>query len=183
VGGAIVGNAHYGGRGLGELVVSARLASREGAVVEVPQADLAFAYDRSRLQETGEVLLSAVLRVEPGRAPATLRGVARQSLRHRKTTQPLDIASAGCIFQNLDEAAHRSHPDLPVSAGALIDRAGLKGRAVGDAVVSATHANFILNRGRATASEIRTLIATCKTAVWQRFGVELNEEIRYLGEF
>lgn len=183
VGGAVFGNAHYGGRGLGEVIASVRVASRDGSVHELANEDLAFSYDRSRLQDTGDVLLSARFDVVPNREPAALRAVARQSLRHRKATQPLDIASAGCIFQNLDASVHQAHPDVPVSAGAWIDRAGLKGKTIGGAVVSPTHANFILNRGGATASEIKSLIDLCKAAVLRQFGIELKEEIRLLGIF
>ena len=182
VGGAIFGNAHFGGRLIGDLVVECRLASRAGAVSDVPAGSMAFGYDRSRLQESGEVLLSAVFRVSAG-DPATLRATARASLAFRKRTQPLDTPSAGCIFQN-PEPARDSVPDgIPWSAGALVDRAGLKGVAIGGARVSATHGNFIVNDGQATASNIKQLIDRCRTTVRERFGVELREEIVYLGSF
>jgi UDP-N-acetylmuramate dehydrogenase len=70
---------------------------------------------------------------------------------------------------------------VPWSAGALVDRAGLKGAGAGGARVSPTHGNFIVNEGTATAADIRRLIERCKTAVHDRFGVELREEIVYLG--
>jgi UDP-N-acetylmuramate dehydrogenase len=139
-----------------------------------------FGYDRSRLQRTGEVLLSAVFRVSCGE-PTALRAVARQSLAYRKQTQPLESPSAGCIFQNPDR---RNVPlAIPASAGALVDRAGLKGAACGDAHVSMAHANFIVNGGQATAVDIRRLIELCRSRVSERFGVTLQEEIVYLGEF
>lgn len=72
---------------------------------------------------------------------------------------------------------------MPWSAGALVDRAGLKGAAVGCARVSPTHGNFIVNEGGATAADIRRLISRCKAAVRDRFGVDLREEIVYLGDF
>jgi UDP-N-acetylmuramate dehydrogenase len=143
---------------------------------------MGFAYDRSRLQQSGEVLLSAVFRVSGGE-PAALRAGARKSLAFRKGTQPLDSPSAGCIFQN-PEAGRDSVPDgIPWSAGALVDRAGLKGLALGGARVSPTHGNFIVNDGPATARDIRQLISRCRDAVRARFGVELREEIVYLGDF
>jgi UDP-N-acetylmuramate dehydrogenase len=75
-------------------------------------------------------------------------------------------------------------PDgVPWSAGALIDRAGLKGHAVGAARVSPVHANFVVNEGGATAADVRALIDECRRAVHQRFGVWLREEIVCLGEF
>ena len=139
-----------------------------------------FGYDRSRLQKTGEVLLSAVFRVSTG-DPTALRDIARQSLAYRKKTQPLDTPSAGCIFQNPERAAVPA--DIPASAGALVDRAGLKGAARGDARVSPTHGNFIVNEGRATAADIRSLIDLCRARVNEQFGVALQEEIVYLGDF
>ncbi len=182
VGGAIFGNAHFGGRLIGELIASVRVASRAGEVREIPAAGMAFGYDRSRLQDTGEVALSADFRVTDGE-PAALRAVARQSLAYRKRTQPLDVPSAGCIFQNPQPGVDRVPPDIPWSAGALVDRAGLKGAAVGGARVSTTHGNFIVNDGAATAAQIRELIERCKRAVRERFGVALREEIVYLGEW
>ena len=71
---------------------------------------------------------------------------------------------------------------IPASAGALVDRAGLKGAREGAARVSTTHANFIVNEGGATAQDIRTLVDRCKSEVLARFGVALREEIVYLGE-
>jgi UDP-N-acetylmuramate dehydrogenase len=180
VGGAIYGNAHFGGRLISELVESVRLAGRDGSVREVSQGDMEFGYDRSRLQKTGEVLLSAVFRVSTG-DPAALRDVARQSLAYRKKTQPLDTPSAGCIFQNPD--ARQVPAGIPASAGALVDRAGLKGAGRGDAKVSAAHGNFIVNEGHATAADIRGLIDLCRARVQEQFGVTLQEEIVYLGEF
>jgi UDP-N-acetylmuramate dehydrogenase len=182
VGGAVFGNAHYAGRSIGERIEAACLVSLDGTMRDVPVAHLAFAYDRSRLQETGEVLLSALFTVVPGSDPAMLRETARRSLAHRKRTQPLDTPSAGCIFQNPDPAFDRVPEGIPLSAGALVDRAGLKGHAIGGASVSAGHANFIVNRGGATAADIRALIDLCRETVRARFGVILREEIRYLGE-
>jgi UDP-N-acetylmuramate dehydrogenase len=180
VGGAIFGNAHFGGRLIGDLVESVRLASGDGSTREVSRDEMEFGYDRSRLQKTGEVLLSADFRVSTGEA-AALREVARQSLAYRKQTQPLETPSAGCIFQNPERAEVPA--GIPASAGALVDRAGLKGEVRGDARVSATHGNFIVNEGHATAADIRGLIELCRTRVGERFGVALREEIVYLGEF
>jgi UDP-N-acetylmuramate dehydrogenase len=182
VGGAIVGNAHFGGRLIGDLVTEVRVIASDGAVADVAAPAMAFGYDRSRLQTTGEVLLSAVFRVSPGE-PAALRAIARASLAFRKRTQPLDTPSAGCVFQNPEPGRDAVPDGIPWSAGALVDRAGLKGASEGGARVSPTHGNFIVNDGGATAGEIRRLIDRCKAAVRDRFGVELREEIVYLGAF
>jgi len=182
VGGAIFGNAHFGGRSIGELVVRVRLADRAGDTREATAAEMGFDYDRSRLQSTGEVLLSADFHVVPG-DPAALRATARQSLAFRKQTQPLDTPSAGCIFQNPQPGRDVVPEGVPWSAGALVDRAGMKAVSIGGARVSPTHGNFIVNDGSATAIEIRQLIERCKQAVRDRFGVELREEIVYIGDW
>ncbi|HMB81040.1 MAG TPA: UDP-N-acetylmuramate dehydrogenase [Vicinamibacterales bacterium] len=182
VGGAIVGNAHFGGRLIGDLVSEVRLAARDGSRQDVPASGMAFGYDRSRLQGSGEVLLSAVFRVSSGE-PGALRAIARESLAFRKRTQPLDTPSAGCVFQNPERGRDVVPDGIPWSAGALVDRAGLKGMRVGRARVSPAHGNFIVNDGKASAAEIRDLIDRCKLGVRNRFGVELREEIVYLGDF
>lgn len=181
VGGGIYGNAHWAGRLLSEFVVGVRIASAAADVVDLPPAAMEFGYDRSRLQHTGEILLSAVFAVSPG-DPDALRATARASLAYRKRTQPLASPSAGCIFQNPGEDV-RLPPGVPASAGALIDRAGLKGATLGGAMVSPTHANFIVNTGTATAGQIRALVERCRQAVAQTFAVTLAEEIVYLGDF
>jgi len=180
VGGAIFGNAHFSGRNIGELVASVRIASRDGRVLDAAHDDMAFGYDRSRLQGTGEILLSADFVVSPG-DPVKLRQAARESLAFRKRTQPLETPSAGCIFQNPQRGRDTVPDGIPWSAGALVDRAGLKGAAIGGARVSPAHGNFIVNDGAATAADIRALIDRCRDEVQRKFGVELREEIVYLG--
>jgi UDP-N-acetylmuramate dehydrogenase len=180
VGGAVYGNAHFGGRLIGELVSAVRLVDRDGLSRDLSREEMEFGYDRSRLQRTGEVLLSATFRISAGE-PTTLREIARRSLAYRKLTQPLETPSAGCIFQNPERAEVPG--DIPASAGALVDRAGLKGEARGSARVSTAHANFIVNEGEATASDIRSLIDLCRGRVQERFGVVLREEIVYMGDF
>ncbi|MGH9374283.1 MAG: UDP-N-acetylmuramate dehydrogenase [Vicinamibacterales bacterium] len=180
VGGAIFGNAHFQGRNISDLVEIVTVVTADGQVEDVPPAAMEFSYDFSRLHRTREAVLSADFRVAPGR-PDLLRAVARDSLAYRKRTQPLASPSAGCIFQNPDPSRDRVPEGIPWSAGALVDRAGLKGAREGQARVSATHGNFIINDGSATAADVRKLIDRCKCEVRRQFGVELREEIVYLG--
>jgi UDP-N-acetylmuramate dehydrogenase len=180
VGGAIHGNAHFQGRNIGELVDRVRLVDSSATLKDVAAADMEFAYDSSRLQRTREVVVSVDFHAADGE-PAALRATARASLAFRKRTQPLESASAGCIFQNPDPSRDRVPDGIPASAGALVDRAGLKGTREGRARVSPAHANFIVNEGGSTAAEIRKLIDRCKREVHERFGVALREEIVYLG--
>lgn len=181
VGGAVYGNAHWGGENIGDRVRDVRLVTHDGVVRDVPAREMEFGYDTSRIQRTHELVVSASFMVTSGDV-AALRERARSSLHYRKATQPLALPSAGCIFQNPSPAD--VVPDgIPRSAGALVDRAGLKGVGVGGARISDRHANFIVNDGGATADDIRTLIERARTEVRQRFGVELRDEIVYLGTF
>jgi UDP-N-acetylmuramate dehydrogenase len=183
VGGAVHGNAHWKGVNIGDVIESVRLVQPDGTVHEVPADRVGFAYDTSRLQATHEVVLSVLFRVRPGADPSALRAVARASLAYRKQTQPLAQPSAGCVFRNPDPERDPVPEGIPPSAGALIDRAGLKGRRLGGAAVSAVHANFIVNEGGATASEIAALADLCRDTVRERFGVLLREEIVRLGDW
>jgi UDP-N-acetylmuramate dehydrogenase len=180
VGGAVFGNAHFRGRLMSELIERVRLVTEAGSIIDVPARDMQFAYDFSRLHRTREVVVSVDLKVATGE-PAVLRAVARESLAFRKRTQPLEAPSAGCIFQNPQIPRDQVPEGIPPSAGALVDRAGLKGAREGRALVSPTHANFIVNEGGASARDIRALILRCKAEVYSRFGVTLREEIVYLG--
>ncbi|MEO8480592.1 MAG: UDP-N-acetylmuramate dehydrogenase [Acidobacteriota bacterium] len=179
VGGAIYGNAHWGGRNIGDLVTTAQVMTRDGHSAVAAGTALGFAYDMSRLQRTGEILIWAEFRVSKAE-PGELRAVARESLHYRKSTQPLATPSAGCIFQN-PGAGDAVPAGIPRSAGALVDRAGLKGHRVGGARISDHHANFIVNDGGATAADIRALIELARTAVRTQFGVALRDEIVCLG--
>jgi UDP-N-acetylmuramate dehydrogenase len=182
VGGAIYGNAHYGGRDIGTLVRRVLLASREGVVTIVAASDMEFSYDTSRLQRTREVLVWAEFGVTRGESD-NLRQVARASLAHRKLTQPLALPSAGCMFQNPVPGRDPLPEGVPYSAGALIDRAGLKGHRIGGAEVSTVHANFFVNTGGATALDIKRLAETARAAVRDRFGIVLRDEVVFLGHF
>jgi UDP-N-acetylmuramate dehydrogenase len=182
VGGAIYGNAHYGGRDIGDLVLQVLLATREGELVTVPASAMEFDYDSSRLQRTHEILVWAEFAGAPG-APDELRAVARASLAHRKRTQPLALPSAGCMFQNPVPGREVLPDGVPYSAGALIDRAGLKGHRIGGAEISGVHANFFVNTGGATARDIRQLTETARAAVRDRFGIVLRDEVVFLGHF
>lgn len=183
VGGAIYGNAHWQKINIGDLVESVRLVKPDGTLLQAPADRMEFDYDYSRLKRTGEIVLWVAFRVTPGGDPAALRLVARESLAFRKRTQPLESPSAGCIFMNPDPSRDRVPEGIAPSAGALVDRAGLKGAALAGARVSPTHANFVINDGTATAGDIKALIEQCRSAVKERFGVTLRDEIICLGEF
>ncbi len=180
VGGAVYGNAHFQNRLVSELITGVALLTPSGRIVEVSPGAMDFGYDFSRLHHTREIVISADCAIYEADV-AQLRQAARASLAFRKRTQPLSLASAGCIFQNPDPVRDALPPGVPASAGALVDRAGMKGAREGGALVSPVHANFIVNDGTATAADVRALITRCKAAVHGKFGINLIEEIVHLG--
>jgi UDP-N-acetylmuramate dehydrogenase len=182
VGGAIHGNAHYAGRNISDHVIEVGLWSADTGIAIVPADEMAFGYDTSRLFNTDEVLVWADFAVTTGK-PEQLRETARQSLAHRKRTQPLNLPTAGCVFQNPQPSLDRVPEGVPWSAGALVDRAGLKGAVEGGAAISTVHANFLVAGKDATARDIRTLIERAREAVREQSGVTLRDEIVYLGEW
>lgn len=182
LGGAVYGNAHFQGRLMSEVVTRACLLDRAGEVRVEPVEALGFGYDASRLQTTGEALLWVEIRVH-GDDPTALRRTAKESLTFRKRTQPLAQPSAGCIFQNPEAERHLLPEGVPCSAGALIDRVGLKGERRGAARISPVHANFFVNEGGATAADVVALIDESRRRVKDAFGIVLREEIVRLGDF
>jgi UDP-N-acetylmuramate dehydrogenase len=182
VGGAIHGNAHWQGMNIGDAVAHVLLLSPRGRLCSLPAGEMAFGYDTSRLKHTRELVVTVDFTVTAGR-PEDLRARARASLAYRKQTQPLALPSAGCVFQNPDPSRETLPPDIPPSAGALVDRAGLKGHRIGGARISDRHANFIVNEGQASAADIRALVELAREAVQSRFGVTLRDELDMLGTF
>ena len=182
VGGAIHGNAHYGGREVGEVVTGLRIVDDVGKVETVRAEAVGFGPGGVAFAGRGRVLLSADFGVQPA-DPAVLRRRARASLAFRKRTQPLAVPSAGCAFRNPDPGAVSLPPDVPCAAGALLDRAGMKGARVGGARVSEVHANFLTAGPGATAADVHRLLGVCQAAVTAAFGVKLVPEMIFLGDF
>jgi len=170
VGGAVVMNAGAHGHAMAEVTRRVRVIAAEGER-DLDHAALGFAYRTSALQGEPTVVLEVEL--ELAAAPAV---VVRQRmeawLAQRNATQPIGSASSGCVFRN-PEGDH---------AGRLIDLAGCKGLAVGDAVVSEIHANYIVNRDRASSADVLALIEQVRSRVRERTGQELELEIKLLGE-
>lgn len=147
-------------------LISAELIDKEGRVKKVDKKYFKFGYDFSILQQTKEIILEAVFRLNKIE-PAILEKRAEESLNYRKKTQPIGQATSGCFFKNPGKQ----------SAGLLIDRSGLKGFRVGDFIVSEKHANFIINLGDGNAEDLLELIEIIKSRVRERFKVELEEEV------
>lgn len=176
IGGAIWANAGAHGGEMAAITTTVTLLRADGSEVEIPVADAAFSYRDSRFKRpegSGEVILGATVALAPGE-PEVIKGHLEEIRRWRREHQPLGIPSAGSVFRN---------PPGELSAGALIEAAGMKGVRIGGAEVSEMHANWILNRGGATAADIRALHDACRNAVNLKSGISLVTEIAFIGEF
>jgi len=176
IGGAIWANAGAHGGEMAAITRSVTLLRADGAEVEIPVAEAEFHYRESRFKRPeggGEVILGATVSLTPG-DPDVIKGHLEEIRRWRREHQPLGIPSAGSVFRN---------PLGELSAGALIEAAGMKGVRIGGAEVSEMHANWILNRGGATAADIRALHDACRDAVQAQRGITLATEIAFVGEF
>jgi UDP-N-acetylmuramate dehydrogenase len=177
VGGALAMNAGCYGRETWDIVQAVRTVDRWGQIHERTPADFNVAYREVRMKEIGvgsdvsEWFISASFRLVPGDGEASRQRI-RELLARRIATQPLGEPNAGSVFRN---------PSGDFAAR-LIDACGLKGHVIGDAVISPKHANFIVNRGRARASDIEALIERAQSAVKDKFGIELEREVRIIGE-
>ncbi len=164
VGGAVKMNAGGNFGDIGASVERVQLMDTHGRVFERVKPDLSFDYRRVNL--TAPVILSATLQLSEAEPDTILRTV-KEIWIYKKNTQPLNMRNAGCVFKNPRQ----------LSAGALIDRAGLKGAQVGGAKVSEKHANFILAEAGCTSRDVLELIDTIRSRVRDSFGIELELEL------
>lgn len=164
VGGALHGNAGSRGGDIGQWAERATVLTRAGEVTERGRDELVFAYRQSSLDEL--VILAAEFELEHD-DPEQLTKRMQQQWIVKKAAQPLAHQSAGCIFKN----------PRGMSAGLLIDQAGLKGTRVGGAEVSDRHANFIVAEPGATGHDVLRLIELVRSRVADRLGMELELEI------
>lgn len=169
VAGCVVMNA---GTRLGEMkdaVKAVRIVDPAGRIVDCPASAIQFGYRRARLPRG--IVVGVWLQLKPA-SRERIATVVKEYLRYRKDTQPLTLPNAGCVFKN---------PENDVS-GRLIEAAGLKGARIGDAQVSEKHANFIVNLGRARASDVIALIKKVGRTVEKQAGVTLELELRIVGQ-
>ncbi len=171
IGGALATNAGTDTGSVGDLVIGATVLNQEGKLQEWSAEQFAYRYRYSSLCQERVVVVSARLRLEP--APREEIAAKVERLRYKRASrQPLRAWSAGSVFKN----------PRGVAAGKVLDRAGAKGMRVGDAQISRKHANFLVNRGRATAADMRDLIARAHALALRRYGIDLELEIEILGE-
>lgn len=197
IGGSVRGNAGcFGGDMAGVILAITVFNVATGEVEEWSGEAAEFGYRVSIFKRRPElVVLGATLALARG-DPTQGQQLVRTYTAHRATEQDVGSQSAGCIFKNIPwtrrdinpQRLHERFPAIPpsgtvsgISAGFLIDEAGLKGYRIGGARVSERHGNFFLNTGGATAEEAVMLIALAKERVHRAYGVLLEEEIQYVG--
>src|SRR3989338_5845208 len=189
VGGGIKINAHFEveqGEFLGSRLASATLFNPKTAeITEVDQKYFNFSYDHSKIQETGEIVLDAIFKLGKSPDPVNLWQKALANVKRRNEEQPIGTACSGCVFRNIDagDANRLATPNLTTSAGFIIDSLGLKGTKIGGAEISNHHANFIVNRGNASANDVIKLINLVKEKTKNTYGIDLHTEIFLIGDF
>jgi len=169
VGGGVYMNSGAHGQDFAGVLVSVQALTPKGEMRTLMRKDITFAYRHSDLD--GHVVLGAVMRFEE-EDPVRLKNDMAMVLKRRRAGTPFDQPCCGSVFRNPEGQ----------TAGRLIDRCGLKGRRIGGALISPLHANYIVNKGGATADDVVRLIDVARTAVFKEFGHELQLEVRVIGE-
>ena len=174
VGGGVVMNAGTRHGWLSDALLEVRVVDPDGHSAWMPKEEIGMSYRSSALQSCEPPLVVAAVRFGlRSEAPEAIRHRIHSMAEARKLTQPLNCRSCGCMFRNPQGD----------SAGRLIDAAGLKGLRVGGASVSDVHANFLVSDGTASAADVMTLAARVRAGVAEKSGVELQFEVKFLGEW
>lgn len=172
LGGAVVMNAGAYGGEMKDVLTEVTVLTQEGEIRTIPAEKLELGYRTSLAAKNGWIILEAVLRFQKGDAEA-IRSRMEELKVQRVTKQPLDLPSAGSTFKRPEG----------YFAGKLIMDAGLRGFTVGGAQISEKHCGFVVNKGGATAEDVRNLICAVQKKVQEDAGVKLEPEVKFLGEF
>ena len=185
LGGAIYMNAGAYGQEIGTSCTQVTVLEGDGNIREFAANECEFGYRQSIFQKNSAIILSATFLLPTaaslGKTTADLEAELAECMAKRKASQPLNMPNAGSTFKRLSAGA----ADTPaqIAPGYYIEQAGLKGYRIGGAEVSTVHANFIVNAGGATASDIKQLSEFVQQKVTEKFGIELHREIILLGKF
>jgi UDP-N-acetylmuramate dehydrogenase len=176
IGGAVYGNAGAFGHAINEILKSAVLYMHDNKIAIVDNDHFRFAYRKSSLSESGDVVLSVKLLLKAGDRKK-LAEIVSERRKFRMERHPVGLGSAGSVFKNLRAL---DDPANVTPAGKILEAAGVRGMRVGDAAVFEKHCNIVVNLGRATSSEVKSLVAQMEAAVKAKFGVDLKREILYI---
>lgn len=177
VGGGVFMNAGCHGGQWADVITRVTVADRSGDSRVIPASDIPFSYRRSGL--TDVVILEVEVRLAPGDI-GELDAEVERLFAWRQAGTPFNQPCCGSVFKNPSTPAPAGWSGA-WTAGGVLDAAGLKGARVGGGVISPLHGNYFVNTGTATAADIRALITTAREAVRQRFGVELETEVKLIG--
>ena len=182
VGGAVWANLGCRGSEISAVLESVQACDRQGNLRTLGKADCRFGYRDSIFKHEPLIILSATFTLQPG-DKTELRKKLVELTKLKKSEQNVGEDTAGCTFRNPDSGKNvpRHVPTAVPSAGELIESIGLMGFQIGGAKVSTKHANFILNVGNATADDVVQLVSYVKQQVRDKCGVQLMEEIEYVG--
>ena len=172
LGGAVFMNAGAYGGELKDVLKEAVVMTEQGEILTLPVEKLDMGYRTSRIKKAGYLVLEARLVLEQGDMDKII-DITKDLTEKRVSKQPLEYPSAGSTFKRPEG----------YFAGKLIMDAGLRGYQVGDAQVSEKHCGFVINKGNATAADVLTLIDNVREKVQEQFGVTLEPEVKFLGEF
>ncbi len=172
MGGAVMMNAGAYGGEMKDIIREVTVLTREGELLTLSKEEMNFGYRTSVVKEKGYVVISAELQLRKGDREE-IRKVMDELKERRVTKQPLDMPSAGSTFKRPEG----------YFAGKLIMDAGLRGFSVGGAQISEKHCGFVVNKGDATAADVLGLIGEVQKRVQEKFGVALEPEVKFLGEF
>ena len=172
LGGAVMMNAGAYGGEMKDVLQWARVLTREGEIKKLGVDELAMGYRTSIVEKEQYIVLEACIRLSE-EDPRQILARMEELKELRVSKQPLDIPSAGSTFKRPEG----------YFAGKLIMEAGLRGYSCGDAQVSEKHCGFVVNKGNATAADVRRLIGSVRRIVFEKYGVMLEPEIRMIGEF
>jgi UDP-N-acetylmuramate dehydrogenase len=175
LGGAIYGNAGAFGRSIAETLESAVIFAPGGELKVVDQSYFEFVYRGSKLKKNREIVLSCTLNLSPGNKDQ-IRAKMQEIEQLRQTKHPTQEGSAGCFFKNIRNG------EKVIPAGMLLEQVEAKELHFGDASVYHKHANIVVNLGLAKASQVWKITRIMKERVKSKFGIELEEEVRFLGE-
>jgi UDP-N-acetylmuramate dehydrogenase len=178
LGGAVYGNAGAFGRSVCDVFEEGIILTPKGSLETVKRDYFAFDYRYSKLKISKDILLSATLVLQEGEKQR-IKSKVKENIKLRKSKLPENEGSAGSFFKNIKSSRTDS---AGVSAGYLLEQVGAKGMRVGDAMIYPKHANIIVNAGKANAEEVKTLARILKCKVKEKFNLELEEEVIYLGE-
>ena len=162
---------------VGDNLLEGTIMDRSGNIRTEPREYFAFAYDYSKLQDTKEIFIHGIFRMQKDDRDLLIER-SHHALTYRRETQPFGVATGGCFFQNISQEEKEAHNLPTTSAGYLIDHAGLKGTRVGAFVVSDKHANFVINTGDGTPEDLRTILDRIRSTVKSTYGVDLKEEVQ-----